>query len=98
MQVTITKSAWNELFALGLIQSQELLSLGSVMSGFLLHHQLNSPNNSAQLITVSEHMTKIQSFLKSALQLNLDDYELAFLKALVVFSPGMHNYFLKPFY
>lgn len=88
MQVSITKSAWSELFALGLIQSQDLLSLGSVMSGILLNHQLNSPNNTVQLVTVAEHMTKIQSFLRSAIQLNMDDYEIAAMKALVLFSPG----------
>ncbi|CAL8129891.1 unnamed protein product [Orchesella dallaii] len=85
MQVAVTKTSWSELFTIGLIQCQDLLSLGNVMSAFTVQQSIN--NNSTHLIAVAEHVNKIHQFIKSAIQLNMDDYELAALKALALFSP-----------
>lgn len=91
----LMKSSWNELFALGLLQCQDVLSLTHVMNAFLLHQQESTANNDSpsQIIAVAEHANKLNLFLKSALELNMDDFEIAALKTLVLFSPGLIAYY-----
>jgi len=86
MQLALMKSSWIQLFTVGLLQCQDLLCLSSVMNAILLHHQSNS-NNSSLLITAADQMNKLNQFIKNAQSLNLDDFECAALKCLILFSP-----------
>lgn len=86
MQIAITKSVWSELFAVGLVQCQNLLSLSSVVSALLIHLQSNC--TSTRLTNIADHVSRLQYFIKTANFYNLDDYEFAGLKALILFSPG----------
>lgn len=93
MQVAATKFSWHELFAVGLLQCQDLLSLSNVMNAYLIQQQSNN-NNPSQLINIADNMSKINLFIKTGLQLCMDDYEFASLKALVLFTPGwLHTYY-----
>lgn len=60
------------------------------MSSFHQYYHAFNMQNNAMYISMAEQMTKVQSFLQNALPLSMDDYELASLKALSLFSPGMN--------
>ncbi|CAG7725358.1 unnamed protein product [Allacma fusca] len=91
MQIAITKSVWSELFAIGLVQCQNLLSLSNVVSALLIHLQSNC--TSTRLNNIADHVSRLQYFIKSAHYFNLDEYEFAGLKALVLFSPERYSQF-----
>lgn len=42
---------------------------------------------------VTDHICKLQDFVNSMLRLQVDEHEYAYLKAIVLFSPGMHQNF-----
>lgn len=91
METAVMKTAWSELFAIGLVQCQNLLSLSSVMSALLLHLQTNC--TSSRLTNIANHCARLQYFIKSAHLFNMDDYEYAALKALILFSPERYSQF-----
>lgn len=70
-QTSVLRDCWGELFCLGFIHRQD---------GELLNCQDVVIDNDAPGIP------KLQGFLHSALKLELDDHELAFLKVLALFS------------
>lgn len=41
-----------------------------------------------------EHIFKLQEFCNSMVKLCIDGYEYAYLKAIVLFSPGIYAFFL----
>ncbi len=57
------KAAWSDLFAVGLVQSQNVLPLTSVVSALLIHLQTSC--TSSKLTTVAEYVSRLKVFIKS---------------------------------
>jgi hypothetical protein len=85
VQVVLTRSVWNELFALGLVQCHSILSLTSITNALLVNLQTNCTAH--RLKTIAEHVSKLHVFMRNAQELNLDDLEFAALRVLALFSP-----------
>jgi len=85
MQVVMIRSAWNELFALGLVQCHSIMSLTNVTNALLVNLQANCTAH--RLSTIAEHVSKLHVFVRNAQELNLDDLEFAALRVLALFSP-----------
>lgn len=88
IQVPIMRSAWSELFAVGLSQSQNLLPLTSVISALLININIQVNCSSSRLTTIAEYASKLKQFIKTMESINLDDFEYSSLKVLALFSPG----------
>ncbi|CAG2199183.1 NR2C2 [Mytilus edulis] len=96
IQTVLVKSCWSELFTLGLAQCSQTMSLPTILMAILNHLQtaLHQDKTSAERIKiVIDHILKLQNYIQSMHQLNVDTEEYAYLKALVLFSPG--KYILK---
>lgn len=90
VQTTLVRSCWSELFTLGLAQCAQVMSLGTILSAIVGHLQASVQQDrfSAQhLKQVTEHICKLQEFVKSTQRIQIDDHEYAYLKAIVLFSP-----------
>jgi hypothetical protein len=86
MQVAVAKSVWSELFTIGLVQCQTVMSLTNVLNALLVHLQANC--TSSRLASIADHVSKLRIFIKNTQSCNLDDFEFAGLKSLAIFSPG----------
>ncbi|XP_069485911.1 nuclear receptor subfamily 2 group C member 1 isoform X2 [Ambystoma mexicanum] len=95
--ISLVKSCWNELFALGLAQCSQVMNVATILTAFVnhLHSSLQQDKSSAERVKlVMEHIFKLQEFCNSMVKLSLDGYEYAYLKAIVLFSPdhpGLEN-------
>ncbi|XP_052078939.1 orphan steroid hormone receptor 2-like [Mytilus californianus] len=90
IQTVLVKSCWSELFTLGLAQCSQTMSLPTILMAILNHLQtaLHQDKTSAERIKiVIDHILKLQNYIQSMHQLNVDTEEYAYLKALVLFSP-----------
>lgn len=90
IQTVLVKSCWSELFTLGLAQCSQTMSLSTILMAILNHLQtaLHQEKSSAEHIkVVIDHILKLQTYIQTMHQLNLDSEEYAYLKALVLFSP-----------
>jgi len=85
MQITMCKSVWSELFTIGLVQCQTMMSLTNVLNALLVHLQANC--SSSRLTSIAEHVSKLRVFIRNAQLCSLDDVEFAALKSLAMFSP-----------
>lgn len=90
IQTVLVKSCWSELFTLGLAQCSQTMSLPTILMAILNHLQtaLHQDKSSAERIkVVIDHILKLQNYIQSMHQLNVDTEEFAYLKALVLFTP-----------
>lgn len=92
LQLTLVRSAWSELFTLGLAQCAEQLSLPALLSALASHLRTASPKNgssgTSQRGLVAEHVATLQRLVGALQRLRLDDREYALLRAMVLFCPG----------
>lgn len=90
VQATLVRSAWCELFALGLAQCSQVMSLATILTAIISHLQSSvqqeklSPQRVKQ---VTDHIFKLQEYVGTMLRLQVDEHEYAYLKAIVLFSP-----------
>ncbi|XP_069085207.1 nuclear receptor subfamily 2 group C member 1 isoform X3 [Pleurodeles waltl] len=95
--ISLVKSCWNELFALGLAQCAQVMNVATILTAFVnhLHGSLQQDKSSSERVKlVMDHIFKLQEFCNSMVKLSLDGYEYAYLKAIVLFSPdhpGLEN-------
>ncbi|KAK3103035.1 hypothetical protein FSP39_015933 [Pinctada imbricata] len=90
IQTILVKSCWSELFTLGLAQCANTMSLPTILMAILNHLQtaLQQDKNSAERVkVVIDHILKLQNYIQTIEQLHVDGEELAYMKALVLFSP-----------
>lgn len=91
LQLTLVRSAWSELFTLGLAQCAEQLSLPALLSALASHLRTASPKNgssgTSQRGLVAEHVATLQRLVGALQRLRLDDREYALLRAMVLFCP-----------
>ncbi|EEC12617.1 developmental orphan receptor, putative [Ixodes scapularis] len=91
LQLTLVRSAWSELFTLGLAQCAEQLSLPALLSALASHLRTASPKNggsgTSQRGLVAEHVATLQRLVGALQRLRLDDREYALLRVMVLFCP-----------
>uniref|UniRef100_A0A8C6Z1F9 Nuclear receptor subfamily 2 group C member 2 n=1 Tax=Nothoprocta perdicaria TaxID=30464 RepID=A0A8C6Z1F9_NOTPE len=78
----LVRACWNELFTLGLAQCAQVMSLSTILAAIVNHLQ-----NSIQEGMCSLYGDRIRQFCNSMAKLDIDGYEYAYLKAIVLFSP-----------
>ncbi|XP_033373459.1 nuclear receptor subfamily 2 group C member 2 isoform X5 [Parus major] len=87
---SLVRACWNELFTLGLAQCAQVMSLSTIL-GAIVNHLQNSIQedklSGERIKQVMEHIWKLQEFCNSMAKLDIDGYEYAYLKAIVLFSP-----------
>ncbi|XP_059712899.1 nuclear receptor subfamily 2 group C member 2 isoform X3 [Haemorhous mexicanus] len=87
---SLVRACWNELFTLGLAQCAQVMSLSTIL-GAIVNHLQNSIQEDKlsgdRIKQVMEHIWKLQEFCNSMAKLDIDGYEYAYLKAIVLFSP-----------
>ncbi|CAJ0956514.1 unnamed protein product [Ranitomeya imitator] len=90
VSISLVKACWNELFSLGLAQCSQVMNVSTILTAFVNHlHGLQHDKLSGdKLKLVMDHIFKLQDFCTSMVKLGLDGYEYAYLKAIVLFSPG----------
>ncbi|CAI9623877.1 unnamed protein product [Staurois parvus] len=87
---TLVRACWNELFTLGLAQCSQVMSLSTILAAIVNHLQNSIQEDklsSERIKQVMEHIWKLQEFCNSMAKLDIDGYEYAYLKAVVLFSP-----------
>lgn len=87
---TLVRACWNELFTLGLAQCSQVMSLSTILAAIVNHLQNSIQEDklsSERIKQVMEHIWKLQEFCNSMTKLDIDGYEYAYLKAVVLFSP-----------
>lgn len=86
IQLGLLKSAWSDLFAIGLIQCQKMLPFKAIVSCLVINMQKNC--TAKKLIAVADHLSKLHCLIQNTQQLGLNDLEFSTLKVLALFSPG----------
>uniref|UniRef100_A0A8C5R080 Nuclear receptor subfamily 2 group C member 2 n=1 Tax=Leptobrachium leishanense TaxID=445787 RepID=A0A8C5R080_9ANUR len=87
---SLVRACWNELFTLGLAQCSQVMSLSTILAAVINHLQNNIQEDKLsgeRIKQVMEHIWKLQEFCNSMAKLDIDGYEYAYLKAVVLFSP-----------
>ncbi|XP_071983231.1 nuclear receptor subfamily 2 group C member 2 [Engystomops pustulosus] len=87
---SLVRACWNELFTLGLAQCSQVMSLSTILAAIVNHLQnsIQEDKLSGERVKqVMEHIWKLQEFCNSMAKLDIDGYEYAYLKAVVLFSP-----------
>nr|XP_040147387.1 nuclear receptor subfamily 2 group C member 2 [Ictidomys tridecemlineatus] len=87
---SLVRACWNELFTLGLAQCAQVMSLSTILAAIVNHLQnsIQEDKLSGERIKqVMEHIWKLQEFCNGMARLEVDGYEYAYLKAIVLFSP-----------
>uniref|UniRef100_A0A8C2S526 Nuclear receptor subfamily 2 group C member 2 n=1 Tax=Capra hircus TaxID=9925 RepID=A0A8C2S526_CAPHI len=87
---SLVRACWNELFTLGLAQCAQVMSLSTILAAIVNHLQNSIQEDKLsgdRIKQVMEHIWKLQEFCNSMARLDIDGYEYAYLKAIVLFSP-----------
>ncbi|KAJ9574903.1 hypothetical protein L9F63_007922, partial [Diploptera punctata] len=93
--VALVRSCWAELFALGLAQCSEILSLPTILSSIISHLQATMAQekiSAMHIRQVTDHICKLQEYVNGMARLQVDEHEYAYLKAITLFSadhPGL---------
>lgn len=91
-QSLLLQNCWIELFFIGYAQSSHSVSLPTVISSLsttvegAITQEKMLPN---KLKKLSEHIWKINDFFQELNKLNLDDFEFAFLRFIILFNTGI---------
>lgn len=91
-QSLLLQNCWIELFFIGYAQSSHSVSLPTVISSLsttvesAITQEKMLPN---KLKKLSEHIWKINDFFQELNKLNLDDFEFAFLRFIILFTTGI---------
>ncbi|MGH0150111.1 UNVERIFIED_CONTAM: hypothetical protein FKN15_016468, partial [Acipenser sinensis] len=87
---SLVRACWNELFTLGLAQCSQVMSLSTILAAIVNHLQNSIQDEKLsgdRIKLVMEHIWKLQEFCNSMAKFEIDRYEYAYLKAIVLFSP-----------
>uniref|UniRef100_A0A3Q3RBG0 Nuclear receptor subfamily 2, group C, member 2 n=1 Tax=Monopterus albus TaxID=43700 RepID=A0A3Q3RBG0_MONAL len=87
---SLVRACWNELFTLGLAQCAHVMNLSTILAAIINHLQSSMQDDKLsgeRVKQVMEHIWKFQEFCNSMTRLETDNYEYAYLKAIVLFSP-----------
>ncbi|MGH0147778.1 UNVERIFIED_CONTAM: hypothetical protein FKN15_033899, partial [Acipenser sinensis] len=87
---SLVRACWNELFTLGLAQCAQVMSLSTILAAIVNHLQNSIQDEKLsgdRIKLVMEHIWKLQEFCNSMAKFEIDRYEYAYLKAIVLFSP-----------
>ena len=86
-QVEIVRRSWAPIFALGLAQISDRVSMSSLLSLVVSHQQTRVAGDSTLNVKeVAETVCKIHQFVRTTGKLELDDAEFSFLKAILLFG------------
>ncbi|PNF21106.1 hypothetical protein B7P43_G05079 [Cryptotermes secundus] len=91
----LVRGCWAELFALGLAQCSEILSLPTILSSIINHLQASVAQEKISALhikQVTDHICKLQEYVNGMARLQVDEHEYAYLKAITLFSadhPGL---------
>ncbi|XP_046407023.1 nuclear receptor subfamily 2 group C member 1-A-like isoform X4 [Ischnura elegans] len=94
-QVGLVRSCWAELFALGMAQCSQALSLTCILSAIINHLQASVAQEKISALRVkqvTDHICKLQEYVNGMTRLQVDEHEYAYLKAIILFSadyPGL---------
>ncbi|XP_031335610.1 nuclear receptor subfamily 2 group C member 1-A isoform X2 [Photinus pyralis] len=89
-QITLLRGCWVELFALGLAQCSQSLSLSTILSSLVSHLHTSIAQDKMSAIKVkqvTDHIVKLQDFVTTINRMHVDEHEYAYLKAIRLFSP-----------
>nr|XP_023841895.1 nuclear receptor subfamily 2 group C member 1-A isoform X1 [Salvelinus alpinus]XP_023841896.1 nuclear receptor subfamily 2 group C member 1-A isoform X1 [Salvelinus alpinus]XP_023841897.1 nuclear receptor subfamily 2 group C member 1-A isoform X1 [Salvelinus alpinus]XP_023841898.1 nuclear receptor subfamily 2 group C member 1-A isoform X1 [Salvelinus alpinus]XP_023841899.1 nuclear receptor subfamily 2 group C member 1-A isoform X1 [Salvelinus alpinus] len=94
--INLMKACWNELFALGLAQCSNVMNVSTILAAIINHLQTSLQDGTGgdeklspeRVKLVMEHIWRMQEFCNSMAKLSPDVYEYAYLKAIILFSPG----------
>ncbi|XP_063053683.1 nuclear receptor subfamily 2 group C member 1 [Engraulis encrasicolus] len=89
-EISLMKACWNELFALGLAQCAAVMNVPTMLTAITSHLQTSLEEErltTERLQQVTDHIWRMQEFCNSMASLAPDDYEYAYLKSAVLFSP-----------
>ncbi|XP_041080889.1 nuclear receptor subfamily 2 group C member 2-like isoform X2 [Polyodon spathula] len=87
---SLVRACWNELFTLGLAQCAQVMNLSTILAAIVNHLQNSIQDEKLsgdRIKLVMEHIWKLQEFCNSMAKIEIDRYEYAYLKAIVLFSP-----------
>lgn len=87
----LLKNSWVELFVLGLAQCSHLLSMPTIMSSMVNLLKASIAEDKLPPIRVkrlTQHIWKLQEFVQTLSQLELDDCEYGYLKIIILFNIG----------
>lgn len=90
VQTTLIRSCWCQLFVLGLAQTSQVMSLGTILAAIITHLQTIFQQETfsiTRIKQVTEHICKLQDFVENFQKLSVDEREYAYLKAIILFSP-----------
>jgi hypothetical protein len=93
--IVLVRGCWAELFALGLAQCSEVLSLPAILSSIVNHLQdsvVREKISALHVKQVTDHICRLQEYVNGMARLQVDEHEYAYLKAITLFSadhPGL---------
>ncbi|XP_014276850.1 orphan steroid hormone receptor 2 isoform X1 [Halyomorpha halys] len=90
-QISLVRSCWSELFALGLSQCAQTLAFPSIVLSIINHLQNSVAHqkiSARRVKAVTEHLCILQDYVNSMSTLNVDDQEYGYLKLIALFSPA----------
>lgn len=98
IQISLLRNCWSELFALGLAQCSQSLSLSTILSALIshLHASIAQDKMSATKVKqVTDHIVKLQDFVTTMTRLHVNEHEYAYLKAITLFSADQPDILLR---
>ncbi|KAL3289717.1 hypothetical protein HHI36_023117 [Cryptolaemus montrouzieri] len=98
VQISLLRNCWGELFALGLAQCSQTLSLTTILSALIshLHASIAQDKMSANKVKqVTDHIVKLRDYVSTMNRLHVDEHEYAYLKAISLFSPDQPELLLR---
>lgn len=90
--MALLRNAWVEIFALGLAQCSQTLSIPTIISSLVNYVKTVISQEKVPPVGVKkivEHVWKLQEFVSEMNRLELDDCEFAYLKLISLFNPGL---------
>ncbi|KAL1493440.1 hypothetical protein ABEB36_011492 [Hypothenemus hampei] len=98
VQINLLKSCWAELFILGLAQCSHSLSIPTIFSAFISHLHASIAQDKMTAVKVkqvTDNIVKLQGFVNSMNQLQVNEEEYAYLKAITLFSGDQLDLLIK---
>lgn len=97
-QISLLRSCWSELFALGLAQCSQSLSFSTILSALISHLHASIAQDKMSAIKVkqvTDHIVKLRDFVTAMNRLEVSEHEYAYLKAITLFSADQPDILLR---
>nr|AID52846.1 hormone receptor 78 [Tigriopus japonicus] len=88
-QVGLVRNAWSDLFILGMAQCSEAMNLQNILTAIVRHLQSSVAQEKLTVQRVRQVTTticKVQEYVRTMRQMNIDDHEYAYLKTIALFG------------